>query len=166
VKQWADVHGLSHNPANQTLVNGFPRSVWCDEAGQEVLEYYAITGMAHGTPLATGHAEGQSGVAGAFLLDVGISSSFHVAKFWGIAGPERPRAKTLYVGTAPELRDFALRGANEEASTSERSPSSPMSIDIGGVIARALRAAGLMKRSSCLDWHGDASSRKCSSNDM
>jgi len=40
--------------------------------------------MAHGTPLATGSSHGHCGVPGAFLLEVGISSSYHIAKFWGL----------------------------------------------------------------------------------
>jgi hypothetical protein len=40
--------------------------------------------MAHGTPLATGGSDQHCGVPGAFLLEVGISSSYHIAKFWGL----------------------------------------------------------------------------------
>ena len=53
-----------------------------------MIESYTISNMAHGTPLATGKGEGGCGAAGPFLLEVGISSSYHIAKFFGIAGPE------------------------------------------------------------------------------
>ena len=58
---------------------------------------YTITDMAHGTPLATGKADTECGAAGPFLLEVGISSSYHIARFFGLttaglrpaASPER-----------------------------------------------------------------------------
>ena len=68
----------------------------CNTAGDEVIESYTITNMAHGTPLATGGADHECGAAGPFLLEVGISSSYHIAKFFGLdrlaaAPPRRER---------------------------------------------------------------------------
>ena len=61
-------------------------------AGDEVIKSYTITNMAHGTPLATGAADHECGAAGPFLLEVGISSSYHIAKFFGLTGrPAAPR---------------------------------------------------------------------------
>ena len=57
-----------------------------------MIESYTITGMAHGTPLATGTLT-RCGVAGPFLLEVGISSSYHIAKFFGLTGEARERAQ-------------------------------------------------------------------------
>jgi feruloyl esterase len=83
VKQWTDVHGLSSKPSIQTVVDGYPRQVWVNETGDELIESYTIPHMAHGTPLATGNATEQCGAAGPFLLEVGISSSYHIAPvFW------------------------------------------------------------------------------------
>jgi poly(hydroxyalkanoate) depolymerase family esterase len=87
VKQWIDVHGLDHAPARIEMVDGNPRRVWRNHAGSEVIESYTIFDMAHGTPLASGTSEKHCGVPGAFLLDVGISSSYHIAKFWGLTEP-------------------------------------------------------------------------------
>src|SRR3954465_10858211 len=81
LKQWTDVHGLPIAPSNRAKVDGYPREVWVDQAGNELIESYAITNMAHGTPLATGEGEGACGAAGPFLLQAGISSSYHIAKF-------------------------------------------------------------------------------------
>ncbi len=89
VKQWIDVHGLPEEPTLQAVVDGYPRRVWRDRAGRDVIESYTIPGMAHGTPLATGAGDKHCGVPGPFLLDVGISSSYHIAKFWGLT--KRPR---------------------------------------------------------------------------
>ncbi len=84
VKQWIDVHGLDHEPALDEMVDGYPRRVWRNRMGADVIELYVIPGMAHGAPLATGSAEKHCGVPGAFLLEVGISSSYHIARFWGL----------------------------------------------------------------------------------
>jgi feruloyl esterase len=143
VKQWTDVHGLSAAPTERSVVDGFPRSVWRNGAGHDVIESYLITGMAHGTPLATGNAEGQAGVAGAFLLDVGISSSYHIAKFWGIAAN---RAKNAEREIVPQINNGASDGRHEDLHAKASHPQVYAS-DIGGIITRALRAAGLMKGS-------------------
>jgi hypothetical protein len=89
VRQWIDVHGLDREPALEEIVDGYPRRAWRNRTGDDVIESYTIPGMAHGAPLATGSAEEQCGIAGAFLLDVGISSSYHIARFWGLTRPRR-----------------------------------------------------------------------------
>jgi hypothetical protein len=81
VKQWTDVHGLLIKPSFEELVDGYPRQVWVNDMGDELIESYSIPNMAHGAPLATGDAGQQCGAAGPFLLEVGISSSYHIAKF-------------------------------------------------------------------------------------
>jgi feruloyl esterase len=84
VKQWIDVHGLDHEATVEEMVDGYPRRGWRNRTGAGVIELYVIPGMAHGAPLATGHGKKHCGVPGAFLLDVGISSSYHIARFWGL----------------------------------------------------------------------------------
>jgi poly(hydroxyalkanoate) depolymerase family esterase len=95
VKQWADVHGLGPAPAATETVDGYPRQVWRDRAGRDVIESYAIPGMAHGAPLAAGPADPHCGIPGVFLLDVGISSSYHIATFWGVTAPRRETADVV-----------------------------------------------------------------------
>ena len=80
------MHGIDVAPL-EDVVDGYPRKVWRRD-GVDVIESYTITGMAHGTPLATA---AHGGAAGPFLLEVGISSSYHIAKFFGLTG-ERARA--------------------------------------------------------------------------
>ena len=69
--------------------------MWINDAGDELIEAYTIPNMAHGTPLAVGEAEGACGVPGPFLLPVGISSSYHIAKFFGIAVARASAERTL-----------------------------------------------------------------------
>jgi len=84
VKQWLDVHGLPSAPMSTSEVDGYPRDVWWNEAGETVVESYTITDMAHGTPLGTAGADESYGTAGAFLIEAGISSSYHIANFFGL----------------------------------------------------------------------------------
>jgi poly(hydroxyalkanoate) depolymerase family esterase len=84
VKQWLDVHGLPLAPMSAGEVDGHPREVWWNADGETVIESYTITDMAHGTPLGdSGHDE-RFGEEGAFLIEAGISSSYHIANFFGL----------------------------------------------------------------------------------
>jgi poly(hydroxyalkanoate) depolymerase family esterase len=155
IKQWTDVHGLPDTATLEDAVDGYPRQVWHNTAGEELIESYTIPSMAHGAPLAVGEANDQCGAAGAFLLDVGISSSYHVAKFWGLAGrphaASRPYAASLQEGNLAPISSGALAVTSLKTSTKEKpvrvrsSPAGVPPLDIGAVIANALKAAGLMK---------------------
>ncbi len=85
VLQWAHVHGLDPVPNRTEKVAGYPRRIWTGPSGEPLIEQYVITGMAHGTPLMPGTGEGQSGTAGANLLDVGLSSTDRIAVFFVFA---------------------------------------------------------------------------------
>jgi poly(hydroxyalkanoate) depolymerase family esterase len=50
LKQWTEVHGLPLSPTMKTRVDGFPREVWTNEEGDDLIEAYTITNMAHGPP--------------------------------------------------------------------------------------------------------------------
>jgi poly(hydroxyalkanoate) depolymerase family esterase len=124
VRQWRSVHGLAATPTRTEKVDGYPRRIWADRSGKALVEDYVVTGMAHGTPLMPGRGEGQSGEAGAHMLDVGLSSTDRIAAFFGIA-PEPPRR------------------AERPPRTAEH-PATPAN-DVQDVIENALRAAGLMR---------------------
>lgn len=150
VKQWTDVHGLAPAPAATETVDGYPRQVWRNAAGESVIESYTIPAMAHGTPLAVGPDDEQCGVPGAFLLDVGISSSYHIAKFWGLTGRPRrlPARPSESIIPAPPRHDAVAAETLRAAYAQEReatAPARPRLIDVQGVITHALKAAGLMK---------------------
>jgi poly(hydroxyalkanoate) depolymerase family esterase len=169
LKQWTNIHGLPLEPSEQALVDGHPHQVWRDETGDERIEFYAITRMAHGTPLATGQADQECGTAGPFLLDVGISSSYHIARFFGLADagnisrPNRDPAMTLPPtnATAPPYLQGRRTAAlmipplsilegeilDPRADVDQRfGRMAPRpSVDIGSVITSALKAAGLIK---------------------
>ena len=86
VKQWLDVHGLPPAPMSEAKVDGYPRQVWWNADGETLVESYTITDMAHGTPLGVADNDERYGAAGAFLIEAGISSSYHIANFFGLTG--------------------------------------------------------------------------------
>jgi hypothetical protein len=134
-----------------------------------VIESYTITHMAHGTPLATGAAgagggaDDACGAAGPFLLEAGISSSYHIARFFGLAADVRDvkPVKSERVTLAPaqpggqggrgepapapgEVLDGEVLDPEPDAKPGHGHVP-PLPIDIGAVITKALTAAGLMK---------------------
>jgi hypothetical protein len=130
--------------------------------------------MAHGTPLGTADNDERYGAQGAFLIEAGISSSYHIANFFGLTerlkqpeaaaaakpneaskpvGAAAPVPPTAQPATVPDLSKVlwpltTLKPAVEPP----RKPAEPQrkprrrAIDVGAVITRALTAAGLMKQ--------------------
>jgi poly(hydroxyalkanoate) depolymerase family esterase len=91
VKQWLNLHELPSAPMSQGVVDGYPREVWWNADGETVVESYTITDMAHGTPLGVADNDQRYGTRGAYLIEAGISSSFHIAKFFGLTSWIRER---------------------------------------------------------------------------
>jgi poly(hydroxyalkanoate) depolymerase family esterase len=157
LKQWTEVHGLPPTPSVTTRVDGYPREVWINGAGEEVIEAYTITNMAHGTPLAIGGGEGACGSPGPFLLPVGISSSYHIAKFFGIAAARAPaESNPSAKGNSPQIYSAPRNRAEAEAvlqgevlAKDDEPVSQPRTMppfpEIDAVIKKALKAAGLTK---------------------
>jgi feruloyl esterase len=149
LKQWTDVHGLPLPPSLKTRVDGYPREVWLSKAGEELIEAYTISNMAHGTPLAVGEGEGACGAPGPFLLPVGISSSYHIAKFFGIALARASADQKVKLSRPPAhaaAEQPVLEGeilTNDEPPRWQQGPNLHRP-DIGTVINNALRAAGLI----------------------
>jgi poly(3-hydroxybutyrate) depolymerase len=157
VKQWRDLHGLAETPDARDTVDGQPRRVWRDAAGREVIEAFAIAGMGHGTPLAVGEGEARMGHAGPYMLEAGISSSHHIAAFWGLTDTRMPRTEGVALvspdGTirlepkrpaAAKTRTEPHVDATESKRAGPQFRTSPL--DVNAVIARAFRAAGLTRR--------------------
>jgi feruloyl esterase len=161
VKQWTDLHGLSSLPGERSLVAGHWREVWRDASGREVVESFAIEGMGHGTPLAVGHGEMEGGAAGPFMLDVGLSSSHHIARFFGLLedvpdGVAVPRQTPVRAGAsaASEALDGEILPPPQApgADGPDAGPELPFGVprslppQVLQVIQNAFAAAGLTKR--------------------
>jgi poly(hydroxyalkanoate) depolymerase family esterase len=158
VKQWLDLHDLPPVPMSEANVDGYPRQSWWNKDGETMVESYTITDMAHGTPLGIADNEQRYGMEGAFLIEAGISSSYHIAKFFGLtnwirspAQASQPAAAKPAPSPAPHLaRSIRATVAEPQASAKRKSkqstkPKAKRSLDLGAVITRALTAAGLMK---------------------
>lgn len=122
VEQWRGVHGVRSTPDVSDRVQGHRRQVWKDRSNRSALELFLIDGMTHGTPLdvATGY-----GNVAPFLLDVGISSTLHIASSWGLAPLLAKRTSTT---ASPPAHD---RDGHYPFGTQD-------------IIEGALRKAGLM----------------------
>jgi len=163
VKQWLDVHGLPSAPMSTGDVDGHPRDVWWNADGETVVESYTIADMAHGTPLGLAGNDERYGAEGAFLIEAGISSSYHIANFFGLTdrvSQPSEAARTVSVAapkTIPSAATASLQStdlaatlwsrANKPVRQTKPVPSEPKrrGIDVSAVITRALTAAGLMK---------------------
>ena len=69
---------------SEGIVDGYPHRVWWNADGETIVESYTITDMAHGTPLGVADNDERYGEQGAFLIEAGISSSYHIASFFGL----------------------------------------------------------------------------------
>jgi poly(hydroxyalkanoate) depolymerase family esterase len=156
IRQWISVHGLSNNPSDQELIGSHTRRIWSDANGEALIEAFSISGMAHGVPLATTMGAESCGAAGAFFLDVGISSTHHIARFWRLHESlvEMPRAAapvSAPIQIPTEGGAFVIAGSatggshnSTEASLAtgeERQTRYPL--DPNAVVAAAFKAAGL-----------------------
>jgi hypothetical protein len=131
--------------------------------------------MGHGTPLGIAANDERFGMEGAFLIEAGISSSYHIANFFGLTGrinqpkaavADSPSAKLIppvspLSVTVPELTKalrpltaLELRQEPRSEASSGRRPEPVREkrqrrvVDVSAVITRALTAAGLMKDGS------------------
>lgn len=173
VKQWLDLHQLPSHPMAEGTVDGHPHQVWWNAEGETVVESYTITDMAHGTPLGKAENDQRYGREGAFLIEAGISSSHHIANFFGLtggipklakssrAGAESPSAKLIPLASpisapVPNLGKVLqpLIAATKPSSASAKPKAGKSAkpkarrrrtLDVGAAITRALTAAGLMK---------------------
>jgi feruloyl esterase len=100
-----------------------------------------------GRPLGIGENDEQFGMEGAFLLEVGISSSYHIAKFFGLTERiHKPKEAEAFVVDRPSrVLTRRLTGAKTADRPEQRNQARSRGIDVGAVITKALTAAGLMK---------------------
>lgn len=127
VAQWRGLHRAGEAPARTEMVDGHRRRTWSDAAGRAVIEQYDIAGMGHGVPLSTGGANGV-GEAGAHMFETSISSTRHIARFWGLLGNVAADAK-------PRIEPVRL----------VEEPVAATPTGVTAVIENALRSAGLMR---------------------
>ncbi|PSH61929.1 extracellular catalytic domain type 1 short-chain-length polyhydroxyalkanoate depolymerase [Phyllobacterium sophorae] len=129
IGQWWHQHDLKDAPRITSQSQRHQCRTWSDNAGITRVEAHTISGMGHGTPIKPG-ASGL-GTPSVFMLDVGISSTWHIANSWNLIGEsEIPPVEVAVTSCPPGARDESTRQVNRP---------------VRGVIEDALRAAGLMK---------------------
>jgi poly(hydroxyalkanoate) depolymerase family esterase len=137
VAQWAPLHGVDREPTWRESVDGYPHRVWCDASGRALIEDYEIVGLAHGTPLATQGADA-CGEAGPHMLEAGISSTRHIAAFWGLTDSfAREEAEPAGASCAPMPFERPQPGPADLLAA--------RATGVGKIIESALRSAGLMR---------------------
>jgi poly(hydroxyalkanoate) depolymerase family esterase len=147
--QWKGVHGVAEGAPANSSINGFSRRAWQDSNGWDVVEEFIIPGMGHGVPLDPSLPEARE-VAAAFMLDVGISSTREIARFWGLTDTrprhgqrvEEPRSVRHHV---PAIASCSPRFERDEAEEERALPHHTLSKGVQKVIEDAFRSAGLMK---------------------
>jgi poly(hydroxyalkanoate) depolymerase family esterase len=137
VAQWADLHGLSLTDAKQQMVGGAIRLRWGDR-----LEVYTLPTLGHGTPIDSGDL----GHPGPFILEAGISSTRHIAEFWGLVpvAVSRPVPKPAPIPLEPQpsvLQEIEVALLPQAEPVKTESAKSK----VEQVILRALKAAGLIR---------------------
>ncbi len=137
IEQWRPLHGASDTPDLIDRVGGYPHRVWLDPHGRAAIQDYRITGMGHGTPLATTGDEA-CGVSGAHMLDVAISSTRRIAHDWGLT-PRDLNDSAPVAGTAT-----AVAAPIRKAAETRHMPAPTGAGNVTKIIEDALRSAGLM----------------------
>lgn len=139
--QWTAVLGLTEQPNHLDQFGRVTRAQWRAVNGDVAVETNIVSGMAHGTPLATG-GEDPIGHAAPFMIEVGTSSTLEIAHFWGLTPkPARPD-HTPTAGRPPGRRPQDDAGLGVRVMSAVSAHVTPK---VGKVINDALRAAGLMK---------------------
>ena len=146
VDQWSDVLGVSRSPSFRDEVDGRTRRVWRDAAGSAVLESYTLTGLGHGTPIRSGGADDACGAPGPFILEAGVSSSYRIAQFWGLAPPDALSERITPKASA-RLGDRVKPAASNRPREAQRPMAASVlqTLNPQKVVASALKAAGLLK---------------------
>ena len=91
VKQWTNVHAVGAVVPAEDHIGKVTRRVWRDAAGRDCVSDYSVPGLAHGAPI------DDSDPPAPFFLPAGISSTWHIAKDWGLTD-RRPRSLLAIFG--------------------------------------------------------------------
>ncbi len=90
-QQWTAVNGVPQTPSFTDDVGRAERRVYTDANGEVRVESFLVAGMSHGTALGASPDGTRCGARGAFLLDVGVCSTYHAARFFRLDVARRCR---------------------------------------------------------------------------
>lgn len=80
IRQWRKLNGLRAAPSREERVSGQIRRVWTDALGSVLIEEFQLDDFGHGVPLEAAAL----GEPGPFIMEAGISSTLHIADFFGL----------------------------------------------------------------------------------
>ncbi|MBL8953574.1 MAG: PHB depolymerase family esterase [Myxococcaceae bacterium] len=87
MEQWTNVNGVDQTADETTVLGRATRRQYRDASGATRVETWVVSGMGHGTAVAASQG---CGSVGAFVLDVGVCSTEHAARFFGLLGGTPP----------------------------------------------------------------------------
>ncbi len=128
IEQWKAMHEVADRPARSDAMDGHEHHIWTNGAGADVIELHRIGGMGHGTPIDTSSGYGSQAP---YMLNVGVSSTEHIARSWGLTPSFERRVQ-------PDARATT---SNETGSDDRKDVTNY----VQDVIESALRSAGLMR---------------------
>ena len=156
VQQWLSAHELDPKTEQTSNEDGFPRRYWSNAEGVVLVEDCRIPGMGHGTP----RDKHDAGASSAYMLDVDVSSTRHIARFWGLV-EEKHAAIPAAAVTLGKLADAPAHAklVKPQITLTAKVPAQKSDGELPvrtasqahranglrGVIENALRAAGLMR---------------------
>jgi poly(hydroxyalkanoate) depolymerase family esterase len=166
VAQWADVLGFSPHPTAEQRIGRHTRRAWNDADGNTRIEAFSLEGMAHGVPISAATGAKSASHAGPFFLDVGLSSTHHIAHFWRLGETAARQAGTQEANIAPDADGASTRQAADWYVPNFTMPAKPGAADpalgaqphhvensasgvignIASTIDAALKTAGLRRR--------------------
>jgi feruloyl esterase len=171
VEQWRRLHALPEDATTVSKTPAYHHRRWTNARGATLIEDYLVTGMGHGVALATGGADA-IGVPGPYFLETAISSTEHIAAFFGITEqidkgrlalleslqPIEPLVAEELSEPVPwpansgardgdweSVEHMGQRAASETVDEPAAPQGKPPKVDVGAIINSALRAAGLLK---------------------
>ena len=110
LKQWLDLHGLAlEAPAAVERSEPVVRRRWSGPDGRVLVEAHSIANMDHGVPLHPGSEAGRIGVPGPHLLDVGVSSTHGILRFWGLGTDQADAPRQFRVNSRGEAQEVTPR---------------------------------------------------------
>ena len=134
--QWRGVHGTGKAPAHLTTAGRLSKQVWHDDTGNVTIEINTVAGMGHGTPL-----DDKLGAPGPYMIDVGISSTQEIARFWGISATNESASARSFEVAAAGQQPLPYSHPEQQRDRSDK-------VDMPKtqkIIEDALRAAGLLR---------------------
>jgi poly(hydroxyalkanoate) depolymerase family esterase len=157
VAQWALAQGLPSPPTGRAATGARTRSVWLrDDDGEVAIELNLVRDLGHGVPLST-LEEKSLGRTAPYMLEAGLCSSSEIAKFWGIwREGDAANTQTTPLSLESQVAVSPPRSMLEQAPGAAHEPiglggrvlaalDEHVSTDVHEVIAKALRAAGLVR---------------------